>query len=106
MGRNPRNPYPHEKLRKWGKWRSERKSANARNINRPRQLYQYKKSRERAVEEEKSYLWMIEVMKISGVRREFREKLREGRNRKSFRKKMNSEEMGVIDGTVLRARIF
>ena len=40
---------------------------------------------------------MIGKRKILGLRREFRE---------SFEKKMNSEEMGGIDETVLRARDF
>jgi len=103
MGGKPRNPYPHaRKFRKQGNEETRRKSANARNINRPKLLYQYKKSRERVIEEEKSYLWMIEVTKILGVSRECREKLREGRNRK----KMNSGEICVIDETVLRARDF
>jgi len=43
MGRNPRNPYPHaRKFRRQGNKEMRRKSANARNINIPRQLYQYK----------------------------------------------------------------
>jgi len=52
----PEKPYPRERLRKGGNEEMRRKSANARKINRPRQLYQYKQSRERAIKEEKPYL--------------------------------------------------
>ena len=44
-----------------------RKSASTRKINRPRQLYQYKKLRERVIEEEK-FIYL-------GVRRENAEKV-------------------------------
>jgi len=55
-GETPEKPYPREKFREGGNEEMRRKSANARKINRPRQLYQYKNSRERAIEEEKPYL--------------------------------------------------
>jgi len=57
-GKNPKKPLPAGKVRRGGGGDGEmrRKSANARKINRPRQLYQYKQSRERAIEEEKPYL--------------------------------------------------
>jgi len=51
-----KKPYPRERLRKGGNEEMRRKSVNARKINRPRQLYQYKQSRERAIKEEKPYL--------------------------------------------------
>jgi len=38
-----------------------KKNVNARKINRPRQLYQYKKLKERAIEGEKSYLLSIDL---------------------------------------------
>ena len=52
----PEKPYPREKFKEGGNEEVRRKSANARKIHRPRQLYQYKKSRERTIEEEKPYL--------------------------------------------------
>jgi len=52
----PEKPYPCEKFRKEGNEEMRRKNANARKINRSRQLYQHTKSRERAIEEEKPYL--------------------------------------------------
>jgi len=52
----PEKPYPREKFRKGENEEMRRKSVNTRKINRPMQLYQYKKLRERVIEEEKPYL--------------------------------------------------
>jgi len=52
----PEKPYPREKFRKGGNEEMRRKNVSTRKINRPRQLYQYKKLRERVIKEEKPYL--------------------------------------------------
>jgi len=49
-----------------------KKSTKAKEINRQRQLYQYKMLRERAIGGEKSYLLMIELREVRGSKRECR----------------------------------
>jgi len=49
-----------------------KKSVNAKEINRPRQLYQYKILKERAIGGEKSYLLMIELREVRSSRFEER----------------------------------
>jgi len=54
-----RKPLPMREVQNGRNREMRKKNGNARKINRPRQLYQYKKLKKRANEGEKSYLLSI-----------------------------------------------